>query len=411
MSRTLVWQLALRYLYGKRSANAIPILSRISMTAIAVGCCAMIVLFSVFNGIEGVVKDLYKAFYPEIKITPAKGKFFTLNGQVHSALSDISGISCISHVTEDQVVATSDGEHVMVLSLKGIDNNYFKVNNVKPYIIEGRDSVVTTPQLTAIVGLHIAAQMGIDPDNAFSRISLYYPNTASGNPLLDPASAFVSMVVRPDGVFQIQDEFDARYILAPAGAVQDFLGVRGKVSSIEIKLEDSTRADAIKKQIQNILGDAYRVETRYEQNRTMYMVMHAEKWAMYAILLLVLLIASFNMVGALSLLVLEKQKDMAILKAMGAEKGTIRTIFVLEGLLWSLTGGIIGMIIGTLLCLGQRHFKWIKLQGFLIDAYPVDMQWQDYLLVLVTIVPVGLLAAWYPAARANKVQSPTLRSA
>lgn len=411
MNLMLIWQLAIRYFRGKRAANAVPVLSRISMVAIAVGSMALIILFSVFNGFEFLVKDLYKAFYPEIKISAAKGKFFALPDAQKHAIKNMAGVQQVSATIEDNVLANSEDEQI-VATLKGIDNNYFKVNDVKQYIIDGRDSVSEYPQATAIIGMRLANQMGADVNNAFSYMMLYYPNTGMSNPALDPASAFQSLKLKPDGQFRIQDDFDSKYILAPLPLVQHLFMEEGKLSSIELKLNPGTDADKVKSQLQSLLGNTYRVETRFEQNRTLYMVMRSEKWAVYAILLLVLLIASFNMIGALSLLVLEKRKDIAILKIMGAEPVTIRRIFILEGILWSLAGGIIGIFLGFFICLGQQYFHWIKLGGsFVIDAYPVRMQWQDFALVIFTIMMVGLLAAWYPAFRATKTEDPSLKSA
>jgi lipoprotein-releasing system permease protein len=192
--------------------------------------------------------------------------------------------------------------------------------------------------------------------------------------------------------------------------VQSLFNTPGKYSSIELSLEQGADADDVKKQLQEKLGNTYKVETRYEQNKTLYMVMRSEKWAIFAILLMVLLIASFNMVGALSLLVMEKQKDMAILKAMGAEGTTVRNIFMAEGILWSLVGGLTGLVLGILICMGQQQFQWIKMQGsWIIEAYPVRLQPLDALLIIVTVVLVGLLASWYPALRAIKTEA-SLRS-
>jgi lipoprotein-releasing system permease protein len=411
MNRTLVWQLALRYLRGKRSANAVPILSRISMVAIAVGSGAMIVVFSVFNGFEFLVKDLYKAFYPEIKITVAKGKFFSPDAANLYHIRHLSGIQNISAVIEDNVLANSDKEQISV-TLKGIDSNYLKVNNIDTYIVEGSDSVSAYPVPTAIIGKHIANIIGVDVNNVFSNITLNYPNTRITSISLDPGSLFQSLTLKPDGEFQVQDDFDSKYILASLPLVQTLFKEEGKLSSLELSLAPHTDVDRIKEQLQNILGDKYKVETRFEQNKTLYVAMHSEKWMTYATLLFVLLIASFNMIGALSMLVLEKQKDMAILRAMGAQPVAIRSIFMLEGVLWALTGGAVGLLAGAGLCLGQEHYKWIKMGGsFIIDAYPVDMQWSDFVLVIVTIITVGLLAAWYPAFRATKAEAPALKSA
>lgn len=407
----LIWRLAWRYLRGKRAGNAVPILSRISMVAIGVASCAMVVLFSVFNGFEGLIKDLYKAFYPELKITPVKGKFFALDEQQQQQIQSLDGIRYFSRVIEDNVLLAGNEEQ-QVATLKGIDQYYFQVNNVKPFIYEGRDSVSAGIVPTAIIGLQIANRLGLDVNNAFSRLTLYYPNASVANPAMDLQGAMESLQLKPDGTFMVQDEFDSRIALAPLALAQKLFHAQGKYSSVEIALSGTKTADEVKTALKRILGEGYNIATRYEQNKTLYMVMKTEKWAVYAILVLVLLIASFNMVGALSLLVLEKQKDIAILRAMGAESSTVWRIFITEGLLWALMGGGFGLIFGALICLGQQHFQWIKLQGsFIIEAYPVAMQWTDFLLIIITVIAVALLAAWYPAARATQAHDPTLKAA
>jgi lipoprotein-releasing system permease protein len=409
MNGTLVWSLAFRYLRGKRSANAAPLLSRISMVAIAVGSGAMIILFSVFNGFEFLVKDLYKSFYPEIKITAVRGKFFSVSRTLFDAVQHTAGVKYASSVIEDNVLANSEEEQI-VATLKGVDSNYFKVNEIKQYIISGSDSVSSYPKATAIFGARLANQVGADVNNVFSTVVLYYPNTKITSPTLDPSSAFQSISLKPDGEFKVQDDFDSKYVLAAGILAQDLFQEPGKYSSIELSLDKNANADDVQKLLQHTLGNIYKVETRYQQNKTLYMVMRTEKWAVYAILLLVLCIASFNMVGALSMLVLEKQKDMAILKAMGAPATSIRTIFLVEGMLWSLTGGGAGVLLGTFICLGQQHFKWIKMGGgFIIDAYPVRLQLNDYVLVLITIIVVGLIAAIYPALKATRTEAVSLR--
>ena len=407
---TLTRQLAWRYLRGKRAGNAVPVLSRISMAAIAVGACAMIVLFSVFNGFEYLIKDLYKAFYPDIKITATKGKFFELGQANIKKISNVNGVKFISKVIEDNVWLTANDED-MIATLKGVDTVYENVNDYEQYVFEGDETVVSFPVPTTIAGLHIANKMGLDPNNVFSRLTIYYPNPNVENPSLNPTEALQSMQMQVTGVFRVQDEFDSRYMLASLPAAQSLFLQDGKYSSLELSILNDAKADEIKKALQQILGDRYVVATRFEQNKTLYMVMKTEKWAVYAILLLVLIIASFNMVGALTLLVLEKKKDIAILKAMGATQSSIRKIFITEGVLWAIIGGIIGLIIGLGLCYGQQYFQWIKLQGaFIIEAYPVAMHLTDVILIFITIVIIGLLAALYPAMRATKVEDPSLKA-
>ena len=407
----LVWQLAWRYLRGKRSANVVPILSRISMSAIAVGSCALIVLFSVFNGFEDLIKDLYKAFYPEIKIVAQKGKFFDFSEAQFQELKKIKGISAISTVLEDNVLLNNEDEQ-MVATLKGVDNAYFKVNNIKPFIIDGIDTVSDYPMTTALVGLYIADQMGVTANNAYANLTLFYPNSTTSNLTLDPTHAFQSLFVRPAGVFKVQEEFDRKYILAPITSVQNLFLQPNKFSSIEIKLSQNASVSEVQDIIRKMPSlKGFRVESRYEQNRTMYLVMQSEKWAVYALLLFVLLIASFNMVGGLTLLVLEKSKDVAILKAMGATPKMIQLIFITEGVLWSLVGGLIGLGLGLALCYGQLKFHWLKLEGaFIIDAYPVAIRPFDILVVITTVLFVGCLASIYPALRTARVEDPTLKA-
>ncbi len=410
MNRTLVWHLALRYVRGKRSANVVPILSRISMVAIAVGSGAMIILFSVFNGFASLVKDLYVAFYPQVKVSVVKGKFFSLDNAQLNSIKHLPGVQNIAIVIEDNVLASSDPNE-QIVTIKGIDSNYFRVNTARSYINQGRDSVSIYPLPTAIVGQHIANTLGLDVDNAFSKLTLYYLNNSSVSSAVDIASATKSLILKPDGTFRVNDEFDSKFVLAPLSLVQDFFNQSGKYSSIELKLNNEVSANKVKSELQGLLGSAYKVQTRYEQNETIYSVMSTEKWVVYAVLVLVLIIASFNMVGALSLLVLEKRRDMTMLKAMGAQPATIRTIFILEGILWALLGGAIGILLGAIICMGQQHFKWIKMTGsFIVDAYPIKMLPTDFLLVIATIIIVGLLASLYPAIRATRVDDPTLKS-
>jgi lipoprotein-releasing system permease protein len=410
MNRVLIWQLAIRYLRGKRSANAVPVLSRISMVAIAVGSCAMIVLFSVFNGFELLIKDLYKAFYPEIKITAERGKFFSIEANKVAQIKALKGVQDLTRVIEDKVLLNSNSEQ-QVAVLKGVEPNYFQINNVKPYVYDGKYEVSAGAVPTAFVGLHIANELGLDINNVFSRLSVYYPNPHADAGNLNLSTLFQSIDVKPDGVFRVQDEFDSKFVLVAMPVAQELFIQPSGYSSVELSLNKGADIDNIRKALADILGGNFVIETRFEQNKTLYMVMQTEKWAVYAILLLVLLIASFNMVGALSLLVLEKQKDIAILKAMGATSATVRKIFVTEGLLWAMVGGGLGLLLGAALCMGQSKFQWIKLEGdFIIEAYPVKMQGGDFLLIIVTIVFVGLLASWYPARRATKAVDPSLKA-
>lgn len=412
---TLIRQLAFRYFRGKRSANAVPVLSRISIAAIAVCSAAMVIVFSALNGLEDLAKDQYKAFYPDIKITLARGKFFPSSAVNMNVLKHIEGVKNITAIIEDNVLANNENElgenehQQKVLTLKGINNDYFDVNNIKENI-RGADTVIDNESPTAIIGKHIYYVLGLDTNNVFNKVAIYYPNPVLKNPEADPTNAFQELRMHPTGVFHIQDEYDDKYILAPLSQAQQLFRQPGMYSSIELKTKEGSDIN-VKERIQKLLGHKYTVATRYEQNKTFYLVVKAEKWAVYFILVMVTIIASFNMVGTLGMLVLEKRKDIAILQAMGAEEGTIKKVFLLEGMLWSLTGGISGIVIGSIICLAQQKFSFIKMQGdFIVDAYPVKMEIYDIVLVLITILCVGLLASWYPAYKSTATTDPSLKS-
>jgi len=410
LDRTLIWQLALRYLRGKRSANAVPVLSRISMVAIAVSSAAMIVVFSVFNGLEFHVKDMYRAFYPDVKITAARGKFFHLEDGKIAAIKKLVGVQHVSFVIEDNAFVNNSAQQ-KVIKLKGIDKEYFHVNDIHQFIdLEaGADSVSET-QHSALMGARIKKELGADINNIYSAIVLQYINPTATNAELDPASAFSSIRLHPAGVFHVGDEFDGDYVLAPLPLAQELYFAKDKYSSIEIST-GTANADDIRTQIQQIAGSGYNVATRYEQNKSVYAILSMEKWAIYFILLFILLIASFNFVGALSMLVLEKQKDIAILKAMGAQLSAIRRIFLLEGVLWSFVGAIAGISLGSIIVLVQQFFGLIAMPGsFALDAFPVKLSLPDLGLVFVTVLVVSLLTAWYPAMRATRVSDPTLKA-
>lgn len=380
------------------------------MLALAVGSGAMIVLFSVFNGFEDLIKDLYKAFYPELKVTAVQGKFFTLPAPTIQALRQTKGVAHLSLVLEDNVLLSANDVQ-RIATIKGVDAQYPMVNDLRPYIYDGRARVSNTILPTALVGLHIANEMGLDANNVFNRLMVFYPNAAMQPGSLNPTQAFSELELKPDGIFRVQDEVDRKFVVAPIEAVQTLFQQPGKYSSLELSLSAGADARTVQNEIRKTLGNAYKIATRYEQNQTLFMVMQSEKWVAYALLLLVLLIASFNMVGALSLLVLEKKKDMGILRAMGATEGQIRGIFLTEGFIWAAFGGGLGLLAGVGLCYGQMRFGWIKLDGqFIIEAYPVSVSGSDIMLIAITVLAVGLLASIYPALQATRTQDLSLKS-
>lgn len=390
--------IAWRYLRGLRGINAAPLLSRISMAALGVGAAALIILFSVFNGFDNLVKELYKSFYPELRISAARGKFFPADSAFIQSVQSMPGVAVAAPVLMDKALASANDEQLPV-TLIGADNRFFETGSITPYITDGDTAFDNLYEPVAIAGGQICYRLGVTPQVALSRISVSYPNP-NATVTTNPTEAFQSLLLVPAGVFQVQPEFDNEYIIVPIPLAREVMVQDDNaVSAIDLKLKPGFKADKVKKEITQSLGERYKVQTRFEQNKSLYGVIQTEKWAIYAILVFVLLIASVTMIGAISLLALEKQKDASILRAMGAMPSTIFRVFIAEGMLWGLIGGAAGLLLGLLICLGQQYFGWIRLEGFMIESYPVALQWRDFVLVLITVVLIGALAAWAPAAR------------
>ncbi|NCX95162.1 MAG: FtsX-like permease family protein [Chitinophagia bacterium] len=399
------WLIAMRYFRHTQYTNAVNLLSRIAIVAIAVGTAAMFIIFSVFNGFDVLVKKIYSSFNPEIRIAAASGKFFAVDSAMVNRVKAIPGIAALSISIEDNVLLADNNSlengknsRQKIAVLKGIDSSYFNVNPITDSI-EGEKNVGTRGGVpTAIVGKQIAYFLATDYKNNFSFISCYYINPNVSPDALHATDAFNVLQVHPAGLFEIGGEPDDKYILAPLSAVQSLLGQQGKCSYMEISLVAGADAASIAAQISHIIGNKYTVETRLQQNKTIYTMLNGEKWAMYLILSFVLLIASFTMIGALTMLVLEKKRDITILQAMGATQRTIALIFLMEGMLWAVAGAVLGLLLGACIAGAQQYWGIIKLGGsFVVESYPVKMLFTDALLIAVTMLALGILASAYPA--------------
>lgn len=399
----LLFRIAWRYFWTKKSVQAVNIISWISMGAIAVAAAAMIILFSVFNGLDHTIKQMYTAFNPSVKITPVKGKFFVLTPTQKKELTNIPGVQMLSETIEDMALLSNESEQRAAV-VKGVDNNWFQVADVDSFMIAGKSGWrdISAQNIPVILGMAIANNLSIDVNNPFSELNIYYPKPDIGM-TLNPEKALSAILTRPQGLFHVQRDLDERYVLIPLVVAQQFLGQQGKLSAVDIKARAPSQVESIQRAASRIMGAGFTIANRYEQNQTLFMVLSGEKWMVYAILLFVLLIASFNLTGCLYMLVLEKKRDIAILKSMGTGNEQVRFVFLIEGLLLSGLGAVIGVVLGSLICLGQIYFGWISLpDGFVITAYPVALEWADFVLVLGTAFVIGLLAAWYPAFKAGK---------
>jgi len=393
---------AWRYFKAKKSTNAINIIAWVSMAAIVVGAASLILVLSVFNGFEDLVKSLYTSFYPDIKISPATGKTLTLTPQQLQQLSGVKGVRALSLEAQDNALL-QNGEWRTTAYLKGVDENFTKVTGVKEKVVRGKFELGTEDHPLAVLGSGIENALSTEADRSILPLSVFMFKKGEGNYTADPASSLSNANMATSGVFAIQQDFDDHYVITNLAFVRRMLGLKpDEYSGVEIALDDPLQAKTLKPVIRQLMGDKYVVQTRYEQNQSLYSVMGTEKWVIYIVLTLILVVAAFNMVGALTMLVWEKQKDIHVLKALGAHDGRIQRIFLSEGILLALLGGGCGILLAVLICWLQVKYHLVPLQGgsFLIDYYPVKLVPTDFLLVLCTILIVALLASWIPSRKA-----------
>jgi lipoprotein-releasing system permease protein len=393
---------ATRYFTSKKSTNAITLIAWISITAIMVGTAALIIVLSVFNGFEDLVKGLYADFYADIRITPQTGKTFILNPNQLKQLQQLPGIAYYSLIAEEKALLVN-GDNQSIVFVKGVDTNYIHINNIQLHMVRGRFSLGNAQKPQLIVGAGIENALGLDVERSLYPLTLYMPNTRADN-MLSSEGLYAYNVI-PAGTFMIQEDFDNKYVFTNLAFVKYMLNMQpNEYSAVEIKLLQNVNAQETKASIKNLLGQTFKVQTRYQQNESLYTVMEVEKWVIYGILSIILIIAAFNMIGALTMLVLEKQKDIAVLKALGASNGLIQKIFLTEGFLLAIVGGGVGIILALVICWLQIKFHLIRLGGgtFIIDYYPVKLVLADFVLVMLTVLGIALLAAWFPAYKAGK---------
>ena len=397
---------AWRYFKAKKSTNAINIIAWISIVAIIIGTAALILVLSVFNGFEGLVKSLYSSFYTDLKVSPASGKTITISSEQLKELKGLEGVKNFSLVIEEKALL-QNGESLSFVYLKGVDDNYRYVTGVANNVVKGTYDIGTADSASLLLGAGIENAVGIQSDRNLLPLKIYLPKKGETE-LLNPMQSISISPVTSSGTFVIQQDFDNKYAITNIGFMRRMLGLAdSEYSGLEISLNDHTKADQLKLSVQRIFSaKQFSVQTKYEQNQELYSVMKKEKWVIYAVLSLILIVAAFNMIGALTMLVLEKEKDISILNALGGNRGFIQSVFLSEGLLLALIGGILGMVLALVIAFLQINFKLIPLAGetFMIDYFPVKLQVEDFLLVGITVFLITFLAAWLPARKASTTE-------
>lgn len=394
---TFAW----RYFKAKKSTQAINVISWVSVTAIAVGAAALIIILSAFNGFEDLVKSLYASFYTDIKVSASSGKVITLSSTQLKDIAAAPGVVAYSGIVEEKALV-QNGDYQMLVMMKGVDQNYTRVTGVTGKMFKGKFELGTVDEPALVMGAGIENGLALNAERHFTPLTVYMIKRTRDNVYnpLDPPLPGYAMTA---GSFLIQQDFDNKYVISNLDFIRRQMGLdSNEYSALEVALTDPDAADKVKKNLEKILGPGYKVETRFEQNHALFSIMQIEKWVIYGILTLIMIIAAFNIVGALMMLVLEKQKDIHVLKALGASDRYIRRIFLSEGILLAGIGTALGVLIALLLCWVQIQFKVIPLQGgsFIIDYYPVKIIPTDFLLVTITIFAIAAVAAWIPARKA-----------
>jgi lipoprotein-releasing system permease protein len=397
----LYFLFAWRYFKAKKSTNAINIIAWFSMFAIMAGTIALIVVLSVFNGFEDLVKSLYSSFYTDLKITAASGKSIRLSQQQLDRLKGINGIRNFSLIVEEKAMV-QNGDQSTIVYVKGVDENYRYVTGVANHIVKGDYELGTVDDPRLILGAGIEGALGVQAERNIFILKMYLPRK-SNTEQLDQLNDISNDSIRTSSAFQIQQDFDNKYGITNI----DFMKRAMKwdadqYSGVEISLKDSSKADEIKKDVEKIFGGSYLVQTRFEQNQSFYSIMNLERWIIYGVLSLVLVVAAFTMIGALTMLVLEKQKDISVLYSLGGNRQFIQKIFLSEGLLLAFIGSISGMLLAILFVTAQIKYHLIPLTGgsFLINYFPVKLRASDFLLVGVTVFVIAFLASWLPSRKA-----------
>lgn len=399
--------IAKRYLISKKSTNAINIISLISICGIFIGTASLIIVLSVFNGFQGIAVSMYNSFSPELKIEPGAGKTFDPESAHVKKIKGLKSIKLVVSVLEEKASLVYNTRSTIVL-LKGLSPEFENSHALDTMMIDGKikleDGVADLCLLGAGVQYRLAVQT-----KSMEPITVYSPMRHSTSLIPGQAPVLNRLDLFPEGVFSIQQDYDDEYVLTSLRFMRHLLNEPTNVSSIGLYLRPFYDPESTKEAVREIAGAGFTVKDRFEQNQTLFKVLNSEKWAVFLILSFILMIAVFNVMGSLTMLVIEKEKDISILSGMGASKELIRSIFLIEGLLISLSGALGGLITGLIFCLMQQRFGFISIgnaKSFVVDSYPVILKWRDFLYVFLTVFSISILASWLAAGQSSKSLTP-----
>jgi len=391
------FRIARRYLFSKKSHNAINIISGISAAGVGVGAMALVCVLSVFNGFELLISDMFSSFDPDLKIVLTHGKTFDDNTAEFNRVRKLKTVAYFTEVVEENALLRFKNKQ-MPATIKGVSDDFRKMTRIDSIMYDGTFILNDGAFERAVPGVGVAAILGLGA-HFIDPLYIYAPKRTSKINLLRPENSFNQLGTFVSGIFSVKQlQYDDHYVLVSIKLARELFEYdASKVTSIELKLAKGADPDQAKAQIKKILGPDFQIKNRYEQQESFFKIMKIEKWFTYLILCFILLIASFNIIGSLSMLIIDKKDDIETLRSLGANNQLIKRIFLFEGWLISLVGAVSGIVLGGLLCLLQQHFGILKLgTGYVVDAYPVVTNGADLLLVFVTVLIMGFLAAYYP---------------
>lgn len=393
--------IARRYLFAKKSHNVINIISAISAVGMAIGTAALIIILSIYNGFDELVKSTLSNVEPDILITPAKGKVFIPEGEAFDRIKANPMIGEYDLILQENVFVDYDG-HQGIAKAKGVDSAFEAESPLAEHITNGEFSLHKGQLPQMVVGAGLAYKMGMNP--AFlASAELYFPIRDRNFSLANPAASIETVRMRPSGIFSVNQQIDDDLMIVPIEEMRKLLGYEEEVSGVEIRLAEGSTAKDIRsaiKHIQKELGPEFKVLDRFRQNPSLYKMMRYEKAAIFLILIFVIIIIALNIFGSITMLIIEKKDDIETYRSLGATDKMLRRTFTLEGWLISLLGLAAGLVIGIGFSLAQQNFGFIKMPGsFLVNAYPVILQWQDVLATIAGVALIGYLIALLPVRR------------
>ena len=396
--------IAKRYLFSKKSTNAINVISVISVIGVAVATMALVIVLSVFNGFHDLVATFFTNFDPQLEVVPTQGKTAPSDDPLLAKMKALSAVDVATESVEDQALALYKGQQAMVI-VKGVDDNFDQLTHVKDILFgDGTYSLHAGNLQYGIMGIRLAAALGTGARFG-DYLRIYAPQKEGQFDAANPTQAFVvDSLLSPGVVFAVnQSKYDKNYIIAPIAFARNLFGQQGRLSSLEFRLKNGSDLDAVKKEMQSIGGSKYKVMDRFEQQADTFKIMQIEKYIAYIFLTFILIVACFNIIGSLSMLIIDKKNDVTTLRNLGANEHQISRIFLFEGWLISAFGAIIGIGLGLLLCWLQQQYGFVSLGNssgtFIVNAYPVSVHYTDVSLIFVTVLIVGWLAVWYPVRK------------